>query len=835
MNKLKCLFFSFLFSFPIALFQLASAQPIISSFTPASGPVGTLVTIDGTDLSNPTSFTIGGVAAIVISNDGSTLVGMVMPGTTTGIISVTTGGGTTNSSESFTVISNSLLPTEQQGNKLVGTGSVGTPYQGHSVSLSADGNTAIVGGYYDNSGIGAAWIYIRSGNTWTQQGSKLIGSGYTGVSSFQGVSVSLSADGNTAIVGGQSDNSNIGAVWIYTRNGSIWTQQGGKLVGSGYIGTSAQGHAVSLSADGNTAIVGGFVDNSNIGAVWIFTRSGSTWTQQGSKLVGTAFTGASYQGVSVSLSADGNTAMAGGYQDNSGIGAAWIFTRSGSTWTQQGSKLVGTAYTGTPNQGHSVSLSADGNTAIAGGYQDNSGIGAAWVFTRSDNIWTQQGNKLLGTGASGSSGQGVSVSLTADGNIAMVGGYMDNSNIGAAWIYRRSGNTWTQQGSKLVGTAYTGTSYQGISVSLNADGNTALVGGFQDNNGIGAAWVYITLPEPPLAQAASGILSAGFTANWSASIGATGYKLDVDDNNDFSSPLVNDLDVENITSKAITGLTPSTTYYYRARAYNDNGTGVSSNVITLTTLQTQTITFEALSDKTYGDTPFDLSATGGGSGNPVTFTSSYETVVSCSGANGETLTILKAGSCSIYANQAGDESYEAAPQVEQTLIINKATPVITWSDPDDIVENTALSTTQLNATADVTGTFIYTPSAGTILTVGNNQPLEAAFAPDDDTNYNSTSETVYINVSTVTGTEDIINKCEINIYPNPVKNELVIEMGGYESVIDVIICDLKGKIIMKRTKISSPATIDMSELASGLYIIHIETDKGIITSRIVKE
>ena len=90
----------------------------------------------------------------------------------------------------------------QQGAKLVGTGVVSGAEQGSSVALSADGNTAIVGGHYDNDFAGAAWVFIRSGGVWTQQGSKLVGTGAVGSAANQGVSVALSADGNTAIVGG---------------------------------------------------------------------------------------------------------------------------------------------------------------------------------------------------------------------------------------------------------------------------------------------------------------------------------------------------------------------------------------------------------------------------------------------------------------------------------------------------------------------------------------------------------------------------------------------------------------------------------------------------------
>jgi FG-GAP repeat len=155
------------------------------------------------------------------------------------------------------------------------------------------------------------------------------------------VTRSLSADGNTAIVGGYEDNESIGAAWVFTRSGGVWTQQGSKLTGGDAVGGALQGESVALSGDGNTAIVGGFGDNRGAGAAWIYTRSGGVWTQQGSKLVGSGAIGAAYQGSGVALSADGNTAIVGGYFDNSEIGAAWVFTRSGGAWTQQGSKLTG--------------------------------------------------------------------------------------------------------------------------------------------------------------------------------------------------------------------------------------------------------------------------------------------------------------------------------------------------------------------------------------------------------------------------------------------------------------------------------------------------------------
>jgi hypothetical protein len=377
----------------------------------------------------------------------------------------------------------------QQGSKLVGTGATGNAYQGSSVALSSDGNTAIVGGFGDHSDVGAVWIFARSAGVWTQQGSKLVGTGVVGTAG-QGVSVSMSADGNTAIVGGYGDNSDVGAVWVFTRSAGVWSQQGNKLVGTGGVGSARQGSSVSLSADGNTAIVGGTDDNSNVGAAWVFTRSGGVWSQQGNKLVGTGAAGTARQGSSVSLSADGNTAAIGGYYDSGLAGAAWIFTRSGGIWSQQGNKLVGTGAAGKAYQGSSVSLSSDGNTAIVGGYSDSSGVGAAWVYTRSGSVWSQQGQKLVGTDAVGTSYQGYSVSLSADGNTAIAGGYGDNLDVGAVWVFTRSGGAWSQKGNKLAGTGGVGSVRQGSSVSLSADGNTAIAGGAGDNGSVGAAWVF---------------------------------------------------------------------------------------------------------------------------------------------------------------------------------------------------------------------------------------------------------------------------------------------------------------------------------------------------------
>ena len=383
----------------------------------------------------------------------------------------------------------SFYPTTQQGSKLVGTNSTGpTGSQGSSVSLSADGNTLAVGAFQDGGGfIGAAYVFTRSGSTWTQQGNKLLGSGATGVIVEQGYSISLSADGNTLAVGALGDNSNIGATWIYTRSGGVWSQQA-KLVGSGG-GISQQGSSVSLSADGNTLAIGGRANSGNNGATWIFTRSAGVWTQQGSALLGSGASGTAAQGESVSLSANGNVLAIGGGSDNSGVGATWIFTRTNGTWTQLGSKLVGTGAIGTSQQGISNSISADGTTLAVGGDFDNSNVGAVWMFNLTNGSWVQNGSKLVGTGSSGAANQGNAISLSADGNTLAIGGFNDNTNIGATWLFTQSGGYWSQQGNKLIGSGSTGGPNQGTGVKLSADGNTMAVGGMGDST-TGATWIF---------------------------------------------------------------------------------------------------------------------------------------------------------------------------------------------------------------------------------------------------------------------------------------------------------------------------------------------------------
>jgi hypothetical protein len=401
-------------------------------------------------------------------------------------------------------------PFAQQGEKLVGdctercegpngTGEKGNGNFGWSVALSAEGDTALIGAPTDSEQ-GAAWVFTRAGSTWSQQGPKLTGSGEEGQGAF-GWSVALSADGNTALIGGLHDRSDSGAAWVFTRSGTTWSQQGPKLMGSGEEGPGSFGESVALSPNGNTALVGGPSDRGSGGAAWVFSRSGSAWKQQGEKLTGTGEVGEGQFGESLALSSDGNTALIGGPHDSSGQGAAWVFTRSGETWAQQGDKLT-SGLCSPAEFGASVALSADGGSALVGGPLYSLGQGAVWLFSRSGGTWSQQGEKLTAGGEVGAGhfGESVALSATNEGDLALIGGSHDNSLAGAAWVFWRSPEgAWIQQGEKLTGggsEAGQGRFGESVALSFGKEGDTALVGGYSDNGAKGAAWVFHNSSAP---------------------------------------------------------------------------------------------------------------------------------------------------------------------------------------------------------------------------------------------------------------------------------------------------------------------------------------------------
>jgi hypothetical protein len=380
-------------------------------------------------------------------------------------------------------------PFVQQGEKLTGSGggSTGDGF-GESVALSANGDTAIIGGPETRMFAGGAWIFTRSGSTWTQQGEMLTGGGRTPKTGF-GYSVALSSNGNTALIGSAYLS---GSAFFFVRSGSTWTQQA-ELEGSEEAGRSSFGEKVALSGNGKIALISDGGEDSKIGAVFVFKLAGTTWVEE-ARLTGGGEVGDGYFGSSVALSTNGKTALIGGDADNGGVGAAWVFTRTGSSWTQQGEKLTGSGEEGDGEFASSVALAAKGDTALIGGPEDHEGIGAAWVFTLSGSSWTQQGEKLTGGGEAEKAHFGASVALSsANGNTALIGGPRESGEDGATWAFARSGSVWAQQGEKFVGTGVERGERPkfGTGVALDANGRTALVGGPSDSLVNGAAWVFV--------------------------------------------------------------------------------------------------------------------------------------------------------------------------------------------------------------------------------------------------------------------------------------------------------------------------------------------------------
>ena len=391
-----------------------------------------------------------------------------------------------------------------QGSKLLGTGAIGAASQGRSVALSADGNTAIIGGESDSNFTGAAWIFTRSNGAWTQQ-QKLTTT--DGVSEF-GLSVAISGDGNTALVG---SNSQANLVWVFTRTNGAWSTPQ-KLSPTGSVHFPQIGYSVALSADGNTALIGAPGDADGVGAAWVFTRTNGLWTQQGNKLIGAGASGAANQGYAAALSADGNTAIVGGPADSfiggTSIGAAWVFSRSNGAW-DGGTKLSGNTTDGL-RQGSAVAISGDGNTVlVAGPY----GVGGAWVFVRSGATWTQQAGPLAGPSANKFSGDGTSVALNADGNVAIVGGPGDND----AWLFTRANGTWTQRQEVTTPQVASSLSQLGSSVAISADTTTLLLGAPGDSpqnvRNTGGSWAFYAPPDSIVATAGtpqSAFVASGF-------------------------------------------------------------------------------------------------------------------------------------------------------------------------------------------------------------------------------------------------------------------------------------------------------------------------------------
>ena len=264
---------------------------------------------------------------------------------------------------------------------------IGT-YFGISVALSGDGNTALVGG--DGGGVqgkASVWAFTRNASSinFTLVGEKFFVNYQE--SFFFGHSVALSTDGLTALIGDYNYGSSFqGAIHLYSRNNVNSIFQPLQSLVTSVLANNLFGISVVLSGDGLTAVVGAIGNTNYKGAVYVYTRSFSNLTfttSPNQTILPFGNVNSSVFGSSVDLSFDGNILIIGGYGDNANKGAVWVYKRNAThpTYTLQGSKLVPTTTVGTSNVGNSVSLTSDGLTALIGGSGDDNRTGAAWAYT----------------------------------------------------------------------------------------------------------------------------------------------------------------------------------------------------------------------------------------------------------------------------------------------------------------------------------------------------------------------------------------------------------------------------------------------------------------------
>jgi hypothetical protein len=332
-----------------------------------------------------------------------------------------------------------------------------------------DGDTAVVGAYTKGVARGAAYVFTRTGTTWSQQ--QALGALDVGDNDEFGWTVAISGD--TAVVGAQAQNLSSGSVYVFTRTGTTWTLQQ-KLRADDAENGDIFGQGVSISGD-TIAVGAAKKGTGQQGAAYVFTRSGTTWTQQQKLTASDAAIGDEF-GVSIAVS--GDTVVVGAFNAAS-TGAAYVFTRSGTTWTPQ-QKLVPDA--GIANGSFGWSVAVDADTAVIGAFD----AGAAYVFTRTGTTWAQQ--KL--PAADGGPGSYLGSSAAVQGDTAVVGAILGGGH-GAAYVFTRSGATWTEQPKLALAD---GGAVDAFGDSVGISGDSVVVGAHGRSNSQGRAYVFILSP-----------------------------------------------------------------------------------------------------------------------------------------------------------------------------------------------------------------------------------------------------------------------------------------------------------------------------------------------------
>ena len=377
-----------------------------------------------------------------------------------------------------------LLPTADAADTQHGGDSFG-------LAVAIDGDTAVVGASSDGGErpvAGAAYVYTRTAGTWTLQ-QKLTASDAQAFDYF-GYAVAIS--GETILVGATMHDSHgladSGAAYVFTRSGTVWSEQQKLAAGDAAAGAWFGG---SLALDGDTAAVGASGDDTAAGAgagsAYVFVRSSGVWAQQ-QKLAAPDAAGGDAFGLGLAL--DGTTVVVGAYQKDVGAsadaGAAYVFTQSGSTWSLQQTLTSPTAGAG---DGFGGALAIRGDVAVIGAPGDDTAAGAdagsAEIWTRSGTVWTQQQQLLAADGAAGDA-FGISVDIEA--GTVVVGAYQDDTaggaDSGSAYVFVESGGVWSQQ-QQLTAADAAVSDALGISVAIS--GESVLAGAFRDDTVAGTS------------------------------------------------------------------------------------------------------------------------------------------------------------------------------------------------------------------------------------------------------------------------------------------------------------------------------------------------------------
>jgi hypothetical protein len=393
--------------------------------------------------------------------------------------------------------------------ELTASDGAGGDYLGRSVSL--DGDTAVVGAAeagVDGENRGAAYVFVRSGDSWTQQ-AKLVAPDGAAADEF-GFAAAISGD--TIVVGARFaaiDGINgHGAAYVFVRSGDTWTEQA-KL--SADDGAAYDEAGFSVAIGGDSVLVGAPFANASQGKAYVFTRSGTDWTPEATLA---ADDGAASDRFGLSLAVVDDTAIVGSPSAANGAnsyqGAAYVFVRNAAAWTLQ-TKLLASDGAAFDEFGISVALDAD--TAVVGAHFADvvySGQGAAYAFVRDGDAWSEQG-KLISDDAFFGDEFGISVSVSGD--TAAVGAYAADGggteNEGEAYIFSRADGAWSQAAALFPDTPTIGGEF-GIGITL--EGDTAIVGAESapvDGEFRGAAYVFSSANTTPVpaAQVSPGTLA----------------------------------------------------------------------------------------------------------------------------------------------------------------------------------------------------------------------------------------------------------------------------------------------------------------------------------------